>query len=392
MVLRAAASGELALTPTWYCPNEVCYNRVLHPAKDAPRKGELTIVHTRADGTLLEGSRKGDGAWEIVRQHGFRSSRNIGLYIQQSRDKAHKSWYVNGAAEALRAAGWTVVIDIDEDTRRSFAEAEEERYERAADRADRFEEYAGNASSRSEGRYKAAMDGIRGIEPGQPILVGHHSERGHRRALERHDNNMRASIEEQSKAEHWANRAKASGSYEEFRKAPGRTLRRIAKLEADKRRVEKWLRGESAGGYARALTPATVAELNRQKEELEDELGFWAHVIAEAEKNGFKVWGKADFKKGDFVRYSGRWFEVLRVNPKSVTIPHIHNGIGTAVVRKGDGHVADWTWTAPYDGVKGRKTAEEMAAAEAAAAAKAAESTEAEKPVTGEDRFLPLDR
>lgn len=60
------------------------------------------------------------------------------------------------------------------------------------------------------------------------------------------------------------------------------------------------------------------------------------------------------------------WHEVLRVNAKSLTIPHIRNGIGRTVVRKGEGHL-DWTWTAPYDGIRGRRSAEEMDLATAAA-------------------------
>jgi hypothetical protein len=378
MVLRT--NIQAPATATWYCPDEVCTNTVLHPAKDTPRKGEIAIVHTRADGTLLEGSRKGDGVWEIVREHGFRSSRNIGLYIQQSRDKAAKRWYIDRAAEALRAAGWTVVIDIDEDTRRSFAEAEADRVERAGNRADRFDGYADNAASRSDAAYAGVKRIADGIPMGQPILVGHHSEAGARRDVARMDAGMRRSIDEGDKAAHWASRAKAAGSYEEFRKAPGRTLRRIAKLEADLRRVEKWLRGESAGGFTRDLTPATVAELNRRKEELEEEIGFWRHVIAKAEEGGFKVWGKADFKRGDFVLYGGTWYEVLRVNAKSVSIPHIHNGTGRRVVRKGDGHVADWTWLAPYDDVRGRRTAEEQAAVESPAEPVAEAAVEDERP------------
>lgn len=368
MVERSAQTPEQEFTGTWWtCADPTCRNAHLTPSPEllaqlaeqgAKPRGIITLTHTRADGTLLEGSRKGDGVWEIVRQHGFRSSRSVGLYISRSRDKAAKHWQIDRAAAALRTAGWTVVVDIDEDARRSFADAEQERYDRAEERADRFSGYADNAAARSGGRYKAAMDGIRGIEPGQPILVGHHSERGHRRALERHDNNMRASIEEQSKAEHWSGRAQASEHYEAFRKNPGRTLRRVAKLEADLRRVQRHL-ADAADGSAWA------AEQNRRHEELTEEIAYWRRAIAEAEAQGFKVWGKADFKKGDFCRYEGRWYEVLRVNAKSLTIPHIHNGIGRQVVRKGDGgRTADWTWTAPYDGVTARRSAEEMAAAE----------------------------
>lgn len=50
-----------------------------------------------------------------------------------------------------------------------------------------------------------------GIPFGQPILVGHHSERKHRRTLERADNHMRQGIECSKKANKYRNMANAIG-------------------------------------------------------------------------------------------------------------------------------------------------------------------------------------
>ncbi|MDX3126575.1 DUF3560 domain-containing protein [Streptomyces scabiei] len=367
MALRAEAAPDTA--PTWYCPDPVCHNTELRPAPGVTARGTVAIMHTRADGTLLEGSRKGDGVWEIVREHGFRSFRSLGcLGVQQSRDKAAKRWHIDGAANALRRAGWTVVVDIDEDTRRSFADAEADRVERAEDRANRFTEYAGNAASRSQAHHGEAHRIASSIPFGQPILVGHHSERRARRDVERIDTNMRKGIAEGEKSEYYARRAAASGSYEAFRKNPPRTLRRIKTLEAEMRRVEKWLRGESAGGFTRALTPATVAELNRRKEELTDEIGCWQHVIAKAEEKGFVVWGPQHFTKGDFARIGGRWYEVLRVNKTTLTVP---GGPDIQPVISLETHAyPGMRGTRPYDEVRARMSAEEMAGALAAARAK----------------------
>ncbi|MGW1788848.1 hypothetical protein [Streptomyces tubercidicus] len=78
------------------------------------------------------------------------------------------------------------------------------------------------------------------------------------------------------------------------------------------------------------------------------------------EARGFKVWSRTDFQRGDYVqRRGGRWFAVLRVNSKSVTVPHIQNGIGQKVVHA-EGSRLDWTYTVPYDEVTGRMSAEEM--------------------------------
>ena len=42
---------------------------------------------------------------------------------------------------------------------------------------------------------------------GQPILVGHHSERGHRRDIERMDNAVRAGVESAKMADHHESKA-----------------------------------------------------------------------------------------------------------------------------------------------------------------------------------------
>lgn len=93
------------------------------------------------------------------------------------------------------------------------AEVEDNQYEaRIEERRERFEDRAGAATARSNAAYQASGDAVKGIPLGQPILIGHHSERGHRRALERSDNGMRRSIQEQKKSEHYAGRAAAVGS------------------------------------------------------------------------------------------------------------------------------------------------------------------------------------
>lgn len=137
------------------------------------------------------------------------------------------------------------------------------------------------------------------------------------------------------------------------RSGPDEVLRRIEKLEADRRRVQRSRKRCTPGsGYAH--------ELDRQLAELNDQLDHWRVVLARHEAEGFKVWSRADFTKGDFVQYRGTWYEVLRVNPKSVTIPHIFNGVGRNVVCRGDDRLGG-TWTAGYaDGVTGRRSPEEM--------------------------------
>lgn len=77
---------------------------------------------------------------------------------------------------------------------------------------DRYQGYADNAATRADQRFKAADRETAGIPFGQPILVGHHSEKRHRRAIDRSWANGRKGVEEFKKSEHWERRAKAVAS------------------------------------------------------------------------------------------------------------------------------------------------------------------------------------
>ncbi|WP_411143128.1 DUF3560 domain-containing protein [Streptomyces sp. x-80] len=354
----------------------------------------IEITHTRREGTLIEGTSRGDGSAEILklREYGrtqrqpFRWSRNLDCwYLPHSRDHATYTPSLELLAQRLRDADFDVTLTIDNADRRSFSEAEQDREEKAEGRAERFGGYADTAARNSEAAWKKSHEISERFAFGQPILIGHHSEGRARRDHARMDNAMRKSIGERDRAEHWTGRAQAAANYEQFKKDPGRTLRRLDKLRADLRAVEKWQRGESAKGYSRNPDDP---ELTIRHEELTEEIEHWQQIIKDAEAKGFKVWSKADFTRGDFVLYRGTWYEVLRVNPKSVTIPHIHNGTGRRIVRATDNRHDDWTWTAPYDDVSGRKSAAEMQQPTQPEAAeqqeRAEQSTPIEEPVPAE--------
>lgn len=81
--------------------------------------------------------------------------------------------------------------------------------ERAKRKAEKLSKYADNAEGRSIDFYKKAdlSEEATGIPFGQPILAGHHSENRHRKVIERADNAMRKSVEEDKKAENYRRRA-----------------------------------------------------------------------------------------------------------------------------------------------------------------------------------------
>ena len=137
------------------------------------------------------------------------------------------------------------------------------------------------------------------------------------------------------------------------------------KLKAEERQLLRLLEPiEHEGGNAD--TSEWETELKRRLEETREQLDYWREHVKAAEANGVKIWSKADFSKGDFVRYGGRWYEVLRVNPKSVTVPTSFNGWSEPIVRANDPKFPR-TATAAYNEVRGRRSADEMAAEIAAA-------------------------
>ncbi|WP_432003658.1 DUF6197 family protein [Streptomyces sioyaensis] len=284
---------------------------------------DLFLSHVHADGTILRGSVKGDGVWDILKdlQCGWSWSRKVDfLFITHSRDDIADRWKIRRTAEALRAAGWSVGVTVDNHTKRPVAEREADKYERAEERTEKFDEWAANASTRAESAWKAGHRIADGIPFGQPILVGHHSERRARRDAARIDSAMRQSIDQTKRAARHAERAAAAGAFKAYRTNPARTLRRIETLETELRRVcaafnSPWC------SLAEAPNAERRDDMTVRCDDLTETVEYWRGVIADAEADGFKVWGPDDFAKGDFALYSGSWYQVGRKpGKKSVSV------------------------------------------------------------------------
>jgi Domain of unknown function (DUF3560) len=322
----------------------------------------ITITHTHADGTLIDGSRKGDGVFDLLRGlhdnwRWFRSLGKIGLGL--SRDKAADRYKISRAADALRAAGHDVTVEIDESDRRSFAEVEADRYDRADDRAERFADRSASATANGERMWSETSSVYEQLN-GQPILVGHHSERRHRNLLDKTHAKEGRAVAEMRRGDYWAERAKSAEGYRDGRESLGTTLRRIEKLEAEERLIRRRLDGtDRFMNYGRPASGDYREQLTARQADIADELAYWRQHVAARTADGVKVWSRADFAKGDFVKFGGKWFEVVRVNAKSVTIPAMCND--GFVVRR-EGARLSWTDTVPYHEVAGHKPAADMAA------------------------------
>lgn len=82
-------------------------------------------------------------------------------------------------------------------------------------RAERRQEWAAGAAKKSNEYFERSEQAVAGIEPGQPIIIGHHSEKRHRKALDTSWSNLGKAVESSDKAaehariaEYWEERAK----------------------------------------------------------------------------------------------------------------------------------------------------------------------------------------
>jgi predicted RNA methylase len=297
---------------------------------------DLVIRHTHEDGTLIYGSVKGDGVYDALRKAGLTrggwkympSIKMIG--IRQSRDQLAKRWLISRAAEVLRAAGFTVAVEID-DTPRDVAQVKADQAGRLDDRYDRLTAKADRNTAKGEERRAAADRIAQRFDGGQPILAGHHSERSARADARRIDQHDRAAREALDKAERAAAAAAVVGDADAYRERPAVIIRRIDRLEAELRQTMHYINGtrpanDWRGAYGPDRKPATgerLESLNARKSFLEHQIAADREALAAHEASGYVRLTRETVHKGDIVSWSTRFGQnatVTRVNPKTVTL------------------------------------------------------------------------
>ena len=118
--------------------------------------------------------------------------------------------------------------------------------ERRERRAEQLREWAGGREAKQADLNQAARadEAATGIPFGQPILVGHHSERRHRRAIERIDRAMGAAVENARKADSMRGRADTiehqleRSIYSDDPDALERLAQKLAELEARREAIK----------------------------------------------------------------------------------------------------------------------------------------------------------
>ncbi|MBF6460184.1 DUF3560 domain-containing protein [Nocardia puris] len=301
----------------------------------------LTITHTAAEGTMLNGTTRGDGTYEIMRDvkarvgH-WRWARSLQCWIVvSSRDRQPKDFHITQAADALRAAGHDVEIHIDR-TPRPTAEAEADRAARQQDRVDALDAKAARRASQADTAEAAHRRAVDNVPPmGEPIKIGHHSEQRHRNSINKAWNALSRSVEADRAARYARGRADAARYTTAARYAPVTVANRIDKLEAEQRADQRILDGGQRGRapYIHIEPPASGTYRERVEARMEQralDIEYWrgvrAHQIAEGQATNF---GQDDISGGDFVKVRGTWYRVNRANRKTVSVVYDDNRFGT---------------------------------------------------------------
>lgn len=298
------------------------------------------VEHT-GDGTLVtETSRDDVELVEMLKRLGFRWSRRLeAWYLPRSWREETRLQRV----QQLQQARPSLEVDLSGvGVRQTVQERETQTRLRASDRAERMEARAARAEEDGQAAQEAFRRVADGIPLGQPVLVGHHSQRRHERDLERMGRQLDKAGEAASRAEAAhaaAGRARSRARGEISTVTLGR---RIERTEAELRRLMRRLEGSGKAihGEDAPATGAYRERLEREQCRLLEQLDYDRGLMASRQ-----AYGRDSVDVGDLVRVGGLWLPVRRVNQKSVTVP------SPMVVRRNQ--------TAPWHTVTGHVRREE---------------------------------
>ncbi|SBV93149.1 Methyltransferase domain protein [uncultured delta proteobacterium] len=213
-----------------------------HDAPEMAERDNYTATYSPQDNKLrlYSASRLDPDTYAQAKRLGFKYAPKQGFFVAPMWTPAREDWL-------LKLAG--CIEDEDSTTE-----------ERAAERAARFEGYSEKRGTEAERAVSAVRSITEHIPFGQPILVGHHSERRARKDAERIENGMRKAVNLWETSEYWQRRARASLAHARYAERPDVRYRRIKKLEASKRKHER-----SRDGQQKALKLWSQPDITYEK-------------------------------------------------------------------------------------------------------------------------------
>lgn len=287
----------------------------------------LTITHTPAEGTLIEGTARGDGTNVALKACGWRWSRTlVAWYFPRTRDAAAPSAVIERTAQQLRDAGHEVTVTVDE-TRRFTADVEADRIARQEQRAAGLAARAARIEAAADRADQAAHELGQRVPFGQPILVGHHSQGRMTRHYDKVEKAQRAAVKLGRDADDAAAAASTATHTTGARYNPVTVGNRVDRLEAEVRATTR-AQSTATGETYRAALAAQLAELT-------DQLDYWQQIHAEQVADGTAVaHGPDTVRPGDHVKVRGTWYEVIRANKKTISVPSGYSWTNTTRYRE----------------------------------------------------------
>lgn len=155
--------------------------------------------------------------------------------------------------------------------------------DRAETRAERFEDYQAKRAAEADAARATISRITDGIPFGQPILVGHHSERRARKDAERIENGMRNAVRLWDTSQYWKDRAAGALAHAAHKESPDVRARRIKTIEADARKMAR-----SVAELETAIAALSVEGLTYEQAEaatgISVSYGLWTELRDAPEK------------------------------------------------------------------------------------------------------------
>lgn len=299
----------------------------------------IEITHSRAGGSLLNGTSRGDGTAQLLKPLGWRWSRSIeSWYLPRTRERRADPAALEQTRRLLEAAGHDVTVQVD-DTARPPADVEADRARRVEGRAERLADVAGRRHYAAAVAARRADAADAAVPPGgEPVKYGTSGASRHLRALARARSTLSASVEADQAAAEADRRAVVAAGATDHHTAPATVAGRIARLTAEVRAAQRQIAGHTrtisrSQGGAPAIVETTGPATGPRRTELEDhvsdltqQITYWTELHAQQAATGrTAIYGSHIVQQGDTVKIRGQWRSVVRASAKSVTVRTAHS-------------------------------------------------------------------
>jgi len=175
--------------------------------------------------------------------------------------------------------------------------------ERQAQRAERFEGYSAKRVSDAEQAHRAVAAIADNIPLGQPILVGHHSERHARKDAARIENGMKKAVTMWKTSTYWTERAAGALHHAKYKELPAVRARRIKTIEAERRGYQRDI--DKARGYVKCwaglIDPQSITRKDGVPTTFAERVSFAARAGA-----GCRYELQYDLERGDITPEAAR--------------------------------------------------------------------------------------